>query len=662
MGLFDNDTSLGPQGGGGDTAATPAAPVNPFLASAETSPLKTAYQNGSPIGRSLGLGTRDVIEGALSLPATALDLGTWPGRAAARAAGGMATAPSDMLHNALTYIGLPEATTPGEKFRSEVARGGAGMIGPQIAGAIPRAAAAVPTMLRSAFAPAPTTLPLAATQVVAGGVGGGAGEIAAEVAPESLKPTARLAGNIIGAGGVTALSDAGGKLLNAIRGLRTPIADAYEQLRTFPRTAGAVTENPTTRSLEAGATKMPFAIDRLQPAQRDTSNQFHNAVEDTARMLGGERTAQEAGGSVQQILQDWHGNTFPRQQDAVWNPLNQRMAGAAVSPSGYRAALERLANPPELGGMNETQRLAGSAFARERLAALNADLPPGSSMTWGQAQAIRRQIGADMGTPDIINSVGTARLRSLYASLAGDIENTAHAHGQGRLFREANQTTIDAHNFIDNTLVKAIKARNPGQESVAPDAAARALLESNSAMQDLRARVPQAADALAAYQLRKAVLAKAGQQGATDVPSAGAFLTTMRQQQIDRPEGMAALYNDPEAARNLRALLTVAGNVRETERLMNTSNTSNVAQALQVLSAPARWLAGGYYGGPYGAALSAAADVAPYAVARGLTSRAGIRWAGTPRGPLLPLDPKVAGLLGYLANQQSGVTDEQKPK
>jgi hypothetical protein len=155
MGLFDNDTSLGPQGGGGDATTIPTAPVNPFLAEKPPSPLTHAYQNGSPIGRSLGLGTRDVIEGALSLPMTALDLGTYLGRGPIRAMGGSATAPSDMLHNALTYIGLPEATTPGEKFRSEVARGGAGMIGPQIAGAIPRVAAAVPTVLRSAFAPAP---------------------------------------------------------------------------------------------------------------------------------------------------------------------------------------------------------------------------------------------------------------------------------------------------------------------------------------------------------------------------------------------------------------------------------------------------------------------------------------------------------------------------
>src|SRR4029079_17332480 len=286
----------------------------------------------------------------------------------------------------------------------------------------------------------------------------------------------------------------------------------------------------------------------------------------------------------------------------------------------------------------------------ERLASLNADLPPGASMTWGQAQAIRRQIGADMGTPDIINSVGTARLRDLYASLAGDIENTANAHGQGRLFREANQTTIDAHNFIDNTLVKAIKARNPGQESVAPDAAAKALLESNSAMQDLRDRVPQAADALAAYKLRQAALAKPNQQGATDTPSAGSFLTEMRKQQMTRPEGTAALYNDPDVERNLRNLMTVAGNVKETERLMNTSGTSGALQTGQALTFIPRTLMALHYGGPKGAALSAAADVAPYVAGKALTSGPGIRWAGTPAGPRLPLAPKVAGMLWYLAN------------
>src|SRR5213595_9589 len=95
-----------------DTQARSLSNVATVTASPEKppSPLTHTYLNGAPVasfGRSLGLGTRDVIEGALSLPTTALDLGTWPGRAAVRAAGGTATAPSDMLHNALTYIGLP---------------------------------------------------------------------------------------------------------------------------------------------------------------------------------------------------------------------------------------------------------------------------------------------------------------------------------------------------------------------------------------------------------------------------------------------------------------------------------------------------------------------------------------------------------------------------
>jgi hypothetical protein len=647
------------------------APVRTPILSTSMKKLPTATGPGqswddwlSAQGRGLGLGTRDVVTGLATPLTAALDLGTWLPRVGVRAAGGSATAPSDMLQNLLTGIGLPRTEqdpklrTPrdrAEAARSLVNEASASMITPMGIGTkLPQVVDAAPALVRPFVGTAPVSSgPLAAGQVAAGGAGAAAGEAAAssDYVPDWLKPSVRLAGNVVGAGVTGKISDAVGKLWNMSQGAQTDMAAALERLRIFPRSAGAVTENPNTRVLEAGVTKAPFSAGVMQPAQRDTSGQFHAAVEDTARLLGPEATKAEAGGSVQRILQDWHANTFPKEQAAVWNPLNEKLAGAAVDPTAYRTALTEMANPPALAGMPATQKAFGSGTAQGWLDALTADLPMGKTMTWEQAHAIKSQIGKAMGTPEIIDSLGMDRLRSLYGGISEGMKGTAEGAGLAKEFGVANQSTIDAHNFIDTTLAKAITARNPGQEKTSPDAAATALLNSNDAMQQLRDRVPQAADALAAYQLRRAVLATAGQQGATDVPSAGSFLTRMRGQQIDRPEGTAALYGDPTVAQNLRDLLRAAGNVKETERLMNTSNTSGALQTGQAVTAPVRWAIAHHYGGLPALAAAVATDAAPYVTAKALTTPLGIRMASTPPGPRPPMDPKVAGLLGYLSGQ-----------
>ena len=619
-------------------------------------PLKTSYTKvptRDTIGEyshNLGLGTRDAVEGIAGLPAMILDAAGWPGRALIHLGGGTVTAPSTALEGGLDALGLPKPQTEGEKARSVIARGGASMIGPQAIGAVPRLAAAIPSLVRPFLAAAPQTAPLASAQVTAGGVGAGVGDYLAssDNTPPWLKPTVSLLGNAAGAGAVNAATGLAGTVRNAYQGLTTPIADALERLRIFPRTVGTVTDNPGLQALEGNLTRLPTAAPVLTPAQRDTVDQFHSAVESTARQLGPESTRQEAGGSVQQILQDWHANTFPRQQDAIWNPLRQQLANEPVDTSGLRTSLTNMAGDPDLTAMPATQQVFGSQTARRWLAALDADTR-GGPITWDEGHAIRRQIGNAMGTPEIIDSLGMQNLRGLYGSLAEGMQTTADNAGLGLQFRQANQQTIADHQFIENTLAKAIKARNPAQEGIAPDAAANSLLQSNSAMQDLRERVPQAADALAAYQIRQAAMARPSQQGATDTTSTGTFLTNMRKAQLERPEGTAALYSDPAVAQNLEDLLSVAARLRETERHINTSNSGST---MQLASLPVQLATAASHGGIKEALTVLGANfAAPYGIAKMLTSPTAIRLASTPAGPRPPLDAKTAGLLGYLANQ-----------
>jgi len=124
---------------------------------------------GDQVAHSLGVGTRDVIEGATALPGMALDAATWPFRAFQRAIGLPTTAPSDLVNRGLTATGLPEPENDAERLRSAAIRGGSAALTTAGVGSVPSVAAAVPTAARVLT----TAIP---SQVVGGATGGAAGE------------------------------------------------------------------------------------------------------------------------------------------------------------------------------------------------------------------------------------------------------------------------------------------------------------------------------------------------------------------------------------------------------------------------------------------------------------------------------------------------------
>ena len=659
--------SVGYAGDNGPSGDPDLQPLN----SKPKSILNTSYEKvptfasggkewGDYFGRKLGLGTRETIEGASSLGTQALDVATWPARAAQRAFGIQTDAPSTLRDRTLDLTGLPQPQTPEEQRNAEVVRGGAAMLTPMGVGAIaPRTAEALPAMIRPFVSSPQTTGPLAAAQVAAGGVGAGAGDALAnrEEVPDWLKPTARVVGNIAGAGLTSGVTGAIDTLVNAAKGVPSDIAAALARLGIKPTTMGAVTDRPGIQGTEATFTRAPVSSGMLQPQQRQMVDQFGDAVEGTAARLdpatGGRIvTAQDAGKRVQDLLQDWRTNTFQKEQDAAWAPLDQRMAGTAVDPAPYRTALEYAASPPGLASLPENQRAFASAQAKKWLDALNADVPPGGKLSWEQAQAIKRRIGDAMGTPEIVGSIGSQQLKNIYGGLADSIKQTAVQHGQGNLFNEANAVTTAGHQFIDGTVSQAIQKTNLGQETIRPDDAANNLLRDNTALQQLRDRVPEAADALAAYRLRSMQQAVPSQQG--DV-STGSFLTNLRRQQRSDPEGTAALFTDPTVQQNVKDLTTTANQFRGVEKNMNAPNTAVTSLLLSL----GGQLAAGYgLGGARGVGGVLAGNLgAPYVAGKFLTNPALIKLMAAQPGASTPMSGRVAGLLGAAAT----MPQDQRP-
>jgi alpha-beta hydrolase superfamily lysophospholipase len=165
-------------------------------------------------------------------------------------------------------------------------------------------------------------------------------------------------------------------------------------------------------------------------------------------------------------------------------------------------------------------------------------------------------------------------------------------------------------------------------------------------MRQLRDRVPVAADALAAWKLRDMMTPVASSQG--DV-STGSFLTNLRKQARSDPEGQAALFTDPAVAQNVRDLETVANQFRSVEKNANASKTGLTNYVLGA----AGGLGGALTSGNLAAALSVLGGSvgAPYVAGKMLTSPAAIALASARAGPRPPINSRVAGLLGHLANQ-----------
>jgi len=606
--------------------------------------------------RGVGLGVRDVLAGA-SAPLTGLaDLVTWPTRVAQRAAGIPTTAPSDLAAKVIDATNLPTPQTPTEKNISTFNQGAAATLPSLVVGGVPALAARVPTVAAPLVASPTASAPQAVRALATGGGGAVAGEKAAEspYVPTYLKPYANLAAGIAAARFADVGLNLGGKTVNAIAGNMSPTYEAFRRQGVDTSLPGTVAGGEAAQSVEGSATRIPFVASALRPVQQRVIGQFGNAVERTAAQLdpaGIGVTAQTTGEHVQNTYRNWVDNIFngPQgRQAAAWTPLNQRMAGASVDTAPFRTALTEAAAPPALNSLPATQQAWASGQAQRWLAALDADIGR-SNLSWEQAQAIRTRIGDAMGTPGIVDAIGMQQLRRMYAGLADGMQRSAVAHGQGALFDNANAVTTAGHNFIETVGSKIAKANNPLQETVAPEQATNNILNSgDTTMQAIRRELPDAADVLGAYKLRQARAAKPSVATAYDDTSTGSFLSNLNRMRQTTPGGYDALYNTRAIQQHVDDLATIAGRLRQTERHVNTSGTSEQQAWQSYLMALAA--AAGSGSGTALAGVAAGVPAAGWGVGRALTSPTLTRFAAARGLPPPILASPVTGLLGSAAN------------
>jgi hypothetical protein len=235
---------------------------------ASTQPQPTMAEAGA---RGLGLGVRDVLEGATALPGMALDAVTYPGRLLNRSLGITTTAPSDIVQAGINATNLPQPETSGEKLRSAAVQGGASAISTAGLGAVPGVASAFPAAANALM----TNLP---SQIVGSMTGPVAGEATRQAGGG---PVAQTAATVLGGLAGAAATPVVGRAISPVRAEIPPQRAALVQTARdegIPLSPGEETGSRVLKNMEGAFAQLPGTAGPEAERQTATQQAFNAAM------------------------------------------------------------------------------------------------------------------------------------------------------------------------------------------------------------------------------------------------------------------------------------------------------------------------------------------------------------------------------------------------
>jgi hypothetical protein len=469
------------------------------------------------------------------------------------------------------------------------------------------------------------------------GFGAGAG---GEIGSQVGGPYGQMLGTGLGmlAGG-TGVAQAG-KL--AGRGLigPAPASQAMSELGMRPRLIPDVVDNDYWREATATASRMPGGA-RVARAAQDTVNDFGSALERSAQRiesnLGAGRfdSLQKTGQNTQDAAFDWYKN-WRNAQTAAEN----RFSAVAPQQVDLTNTLNTLnAVKTAMPNLPDVANVMTSPTFRELDAGLKASLPGGAPQLgilgvpvapWQDIRNWRSLVGEELDGAALKGDSTSAAWNRLYGALSDDLGAAAQKAGPQAqaAWNEVNNTYRQGARFRDDTLSKIINDTDPTRNTIDPETAAENALtgtrKGGSVLEDLRAQMPEATDALGAWNLRsmgRAVPSK--QLGSGDLISPASYMTGSARLS---PEAASALYPaNTQAGRDYANLNTVSSMLRKgSEALANPSGTARAAvaaaapsQALEraALGAGAGWELAGFPGAVAGGTVGAVSPYVPGMIA-----------------------------------------------
>jgi len=426
--------------------------------------------------------------------------------------------------------------------------------------------------------------------LIAQGAGSGFGQQVAKDYLPNWMPGKEAIGSVLGGFGAGGAENLVEKGINAASGATSDLLKSYQNLDIKPRLVGDVSQNPTMQALQGFATKAPFGANPVREASKDTLDEFGNAVNKTADIMGSSQTLQEAGQTLQDHGKIWM-KDFKNAQESAANDVAQTIGtNAPVSPSNTRSAIGQLTL-----SSNGNQALSDALKSPTTQDIINVLAENGNNpLTWEQAAALRTKVGQTLESTHLIGTQEQAQAKLLYGALTKDMENGALLSGSSAglaKFRASNLLTSQGHDFVDNVLGDVMNAT--------PEQAASGLLASGTKggtkLQMLRDEMPEAADELGSASIRRMAAGESNASGGNAV-SPSRWLSNQDPTRRLAPEANAALFPHPDVQARMQDLDKVAQSMRSTEAFVNHSNSASNLEVASMFAAPEAIAAGAVAG------------------------------------------------------------------
>lgn len=497
-------------------------------------------------------------------------------------------------------------------------------------------------------------LPLGTAGAVARGVAGagaGAGnELAKEAYAGSLpdrviRQASPTAGQIVSdvvvpIGGAIAGAAVGGGLANAAaRGAnyisgKTGLAGDYLAEGVKPRLVGDLSGGDTSRRLQSALRDMPGSSGRMRDAAQATIDDLAGAVERRAGQMGTATDAFSAGQALQaganRFTSDFKAASAARYQNLdryipANSPVQLTHTGRAITDLA-----QTMADAPE------TAKALTSPLFRTLQESLARDLKATGTVRYETLKRFRSEIGAKLANPAFYTDTNTAEIKALYSALSRDMLEAANARGPAAVnaFREANGFFSQGIKQVEDIAARV------ADKGINPEQAYKIVMQGAQNGPSTLAAFRKIYNddewgMLASATLRRMGAAPSGVQNAPgDVFSPATFLTNWNKL---HPQSRALLANgDVGTLQAWNRLANIAGSMKETQALANSSRTAGTAAFMSVLGSLGA-AGGSMMAGAPGAAMGAMGAVAgglasANVAARLMTNPAFARWLATPVG------------------------------
>jgi hypothetical protein len=207
------------------------------------------------------------------------------------------------------------------------------------------------------------------------------------------------------------------------------------------------------------------------------------------------------------------------------------------------------------------------------------------TMAFNEAQRLRSEIGSMMGRPELLNDIPRSELSAVYGKLSDSMHQSLDGQPQAqKAFEDATNFYKAGRARIDNVLQPLVD--RPANESIT-DAVQNMVKNNAGGVDTIRSSVkPQEWDQVAGYIFRNLGQPTAANRGADNEGfSATKFLTDFNKLRENKPAFDAAFggtrYED--MAPTYQALADFSGNVKNMEKLANTSRSGYMAQNAAML-------------------------------------------------------------------------------